>query len=362
MPHRCRIWPGLAPEGGWPNSSETALLPRTGRGRRALPGPATDRHSRCGRRFTRPHQRPGFRALTLPICYLCRMSGRLCAAKSLMFWSGRGDSNPRPQPWHLADAEAGRLLTRSKAPKKASTLAVDKGRIERHIKPLLGRLAVAAVTREDIERFLHDVAEGRTAGETKTAKKRGLARVTGGRTAATRAVGLLGGIFTYAVRRSMRADNPAHGNTRSVPMRGRPFNRSQAACGSGRMLRPVLVSASLAVRRARSSSAHRKPNASPVRQPVRARKRAAAIAAGHISAASALRRASPSAAYSSSDNRRSRCWSAKRSTPSLPRGRKDDPALQEILVAHRQAWRTAGRCYPTRVTALVYVARRGSRL
>jgi hypothetical protein len=58
---------------------------------------------------------------------------------------------------------------------------------------------------------LHDVAEGKTAGNSKTAKKRGLARVTGGRTAATRAVGLLGGIFTYAMRRSMRADNPVHG-------------------------------------------------------------------------------------------------------------------------------------------------------
>jgi integrase len=112
---------------------------------------------------------------------------------------------------YLIDAEAGRLLTRSKNPKKASTLAIDRGRIERHIKPLLGGLAVAAVTREDIERFLYDVAEGRTAGKTKTGKKRGLARVTGGRTAATRAVGLLGGIFTYAVRRRLRADNPAHG-------------------------------------------------------------------------------------------------------------------------------------------------------
>src|SRR5271169_4956281 len=112
---------------------------------------------------------------------------------------------------YLADAEAGRVLTRSKAPKRASTLMIDKGRIERHIKPLLGGLAVASVTRGDVEQFLHDVAEGRTAGKTKTANKRGLARVTGGRTAATRAVGLLGGIFTYAVRRSMRADNPAHG-------------------------------------------------------------------------------------------------------------------------------------------------------
>src|SRR6516225_7741390 len=57
---------------------------------------------------------------------------------------------------YLADAEAGRLLTRGK-PKKASTLAIDKGRIERHIKPLLGRMAVAAAQREDVERFMHAV-------------------------------------------------------------------------------------------------------------------------------------------------------------------------------------------------------------
>jgi integrase len=111
----------------------------------------------------------------------------------------------------LADATAGRVLTRSKEPKRASTLAIDKGRVERHIKPLLGSLSVSAMTRDDVERFLHDVAEGRTAGKTKSAKKRGLARVTGGRTAATRAVGLLGAIFTYSVRRRLRLDNPVHG-------------------------------------------------------------------------------------------------------------------------------------------------------
>jgi len=67
------------------------------------------------------------------------------------------------------------------------------------------------VTCDDIEHFLHDVAEGRTAGRSKTPKGRGLARVTGGRTAATRAVGLLGGIFTYAVRRRICPDNPVRG-------------------------------------------------------------------------------------------------------------------------------------------------------
>ena len=115
---------------------------------------------------------------------------------------------------YLADAEAGRLLTRRKAPKKASTLVTDRGRIARHIKPLLGKHKVAAVTREDVEDFMHDVTTGKTAGRTKTGKKRGLAHVRGGKGTASRTVGLLGSIFTYAVRNRMRQDNPVQGVVR----------------------------------------------------------------------------------------------------------------------------------------------------
>ncbi len=100
---------------------------------------------------------------------------------------------------YFEDAVAGRVRTRSKAAKKSSTLAIDRGRIDRHIKPLLGSMRVSAVTRHDIEKLLHDVCDGRTAGRTKT-KARGLARVKGGETAANRAVGLLGAIFTYAAQ------------------------------------------------------------------------------------------------------------------------------------------------------------------
>jgi integrase len=123
---------------------------------------------------------------------------------------------------YLADAKAGRLLTR-RVQKKASTLAVDHGRIERHIKPLLGSRPVTAVTRQDIETFMHDVASGRTAANTKTAKKRGLARVRGGKGAANRAVGLLGAIFAYAERSGMRSDNPVRGVMR--PADGRRDRR-----------------------------------------------------------------------------------------------------------------------------------------
>jgi hypothetical protein len=111
---------------------------------------------------------------------------------------------------YLADAKAGRLLTR-RVQKKASTLAIDTGRIERHIKPLLGRRSVSEVARDDVEAFMQDVTAGKTAGRAKSGKKRGLARVRGGKGAANRAVGLLGAIFTCAVRARLRSDNPAHG-------------------------------------------------------------------------------------------------------------------------------------------------------
>jgi integrase len=124
---------------------------------------------------------------------------------------------------YWADAEAGRLLTRRKVPKKATTLLSDKGRIEKHVKPLLGRMKVAAVRREDVEAFMHAVAKGKTAARAKTGKKRGLSNVRGGVGTASRTVGLLGAIFSYAVKHRMRADNPVWGVMR--PADGRRERR-----------------------------------------------------------------------------------------------------------------------------------------
>jgi integrase len=112
---------------------------------------------------------------------------------------------------YIADVEAGRLLTRRKVAKKASTLATDRFRINRHIKPLLGQRKVAAVALEDVDQFMHEVAAGKTAILTKTPKEHGLARARGGKGTASRTVGLLGAIFTYAVRNRMRPDNPVRG-------------------------------------------------------------------------------------------------------------------------------------------------------
>ena len=96
---------------------------------------------------------------------------------------------------YFEDALFGKVRARSKEAKSARTLAIDRGRLDRQIKPLLGKMSVASVTRRDVEKFLHDVADGRTTGRT-TTKTGGLAEVTGGETAANGAVGLLGAIFS----------------------------------------------------------------------------------------------------------------------------------------------------------------------
>ncbi|MBF0327337.1 MAG: tyrosine-type recombinase/integrase [Alphaproteobacteria bacterium] len=94
--------------------------------------------------------------------------------------------------------------------KKASTVAADRGRIARHIKPLLGQKKAKDVARADIERFMRDVAAGKTAADIKTGQ-RGRAIVEGGKGTATRTVGLLGGIFTFAVDRGICPANPVQG-------------------------------------------------------------------------------------------------------------------------------------------------------
>jgi integrase len=136
---------------------------------------------------------------------------------------------------YLADAEGGRLLTRRGVAKKPSTLATDKGRIARHIKPVLGALKVKAVTRTDVERFMHAIAEGATAQRTKLAKKRALANVRGGKGTASRTIGLLGAIFTYAERKRMIDRNPVRGVVRYADGRRerRLSDEEYAALGRG---------------------------------------------------------------------------------------------------------------------------------
>jgi hypothetical protein len=95
---------------------------------------------------------------------------------------------------------AGRILTRRGEPKRPSTAANDHGRIERHVKPLVGHLPAASLRPQDAEDFMHRVAEGATAATVKV-RARGVARVTGGRATASRTIVLLQAIYGWGVRK-----------------------------------------------------------------------------------------------------------------------------------------------------------------
>lgn len=122
---------------------------------------------------------------------------------------------------YLKAADRGLILGKKGRPKKESTLATDRGRIERHIRPLLGRKLVRDLVQSDINRFIRDVASGKTAKVEKTAKKRGKAIVEGGAGTAARTAGLLGGILSYAVEQGTIASNPARGAKRRADGRRR---------------------------------------------------------------------------------------------------------------------------------------------
>jgi integrase len=113
---------------------------------------------------------------------------------------------------YVADAE-GRI--------KASTLAMDRSRIECHVKPLIGRRTVAALKRRDVERFQADVAAGKTAKPRKEKGRGG--KGSGGRGVAARTVGMLGTILEFAKRHGMIVDNPARGVRRFPDNKRRRF-------------------------------------------------------------------------------------------------------------------------------------------
>jgi integrase len=111
---------------------------------------------------------------------------------------------------YLTKAEAGLILTRRGEPKSSSTIYTDTGRINRHIIPLIGKRTVKDFTTIDAGKFQRDVIAGKSAADIKT-KLRGRAIVTGGKGTAARTMGLLGGIFSYAVSEGYRLDNPCNG-------------------------------------------------------------------------------------------------------------------------------------------------------
>jgi hypothetical protein len=109
--------------------------------------------------------------------------------------------------WYLEQAHAGRILGRRGRPIKVSTIAMDRSRIETHIKPLIGRRPVRNLTANDIEEMQAGIAAGKsgkqsqstkTGAEKKKRPRGGIA--TGGNGVAARSLGMIRTIFEHARR------------------------------------------------------------------------------------------------------------------------------------------------------------------
>lgn len=111
---------------------------------------------------------------------------------------------------YMEAASAGLVLGRKGLPKKESTLATDRSRIDAHIKPLLGQLKAKAVTRMDIELFKTSVVTGKTVRDEKLGPRR-RSIVKGGKGALTRTLGLLGAIFAWGIEQGHVEQNPVRG-------------------------------------------------------------------------------------------------------------------------------------------------------
>jgi integrase len=109
--------------------------------------------------------------------------------------------------WYLSAAGRGEILGRRGERIKASTLAMDRSRIQTHVNPLLGRHRANGLTDTDIARLQRDIAAGKTA---KDRQGRGGA-TTGGAGVAARTVRMLGAILEHAKRAKLVKANPARG-------------------------------------------------------------------------------------------------------------------------------------------------------
>lgn len=135
--------------------------------------------------------------------------------------------------WYLEQARAARILGRNRRPIKRSTLEGDQGRIEKHIKPLLGSRSVRSLELANIEKMQADIASGKTA---KGRKGRG-GRTTGGAGSASRTVATLRALLGHACRMKLIEANPAHGVRQIASQRRNRHLSAEELQTLGRMMR-----------------------------------------------------------------------------------------------------------------------------
>ena len=133
-------------------------------------------------------------------------------------------------------------LAHAKGRIKASTLAMDKSRIETHVKPLIGRFTVRGLTAADIERMKADILAGKTAKPRRSIGRGGVA--TGGPGVAARTLGMTGTILEYA-RQTLKVikDNPARGVKKPPDRKQRRFMTLEEITRLGQTMRKAEAAA-----------------------------------------------------------------------------------------------------------------------
>jgi integrase len=96
--------------------------------------------------------------------------------------------------------------------KKTSTLKADRGRIEHHLRPLLGKMRSDRLGRAEIERMRDAVVAGKTAQKITSGERRRRGSVAvGGRGVAAQCVALVSSIYAFVIERGLATENPARG-------------------------------------------------------------------------------------------------------------------------------------------------------
>lgn len=94
--------------------------------------------------------------------------------------------------------------------KSRTTQSTDKGRIENHLRPLLGKKFARKLSIEEVKKARREIIAGKTARDEKTGW-RARSTVTGGEGTARQSIRLLSAIFTWAAKQELVAHNPAKG-------------------------------------------------------------------------------------------------------------------------------------------------------
>lgn len=123
-------------------------------------------------------------------------------AREIAYQVSRGEDPARDKRDQRQELKMSRLLdlymdSAAFRQNAQSTQSIDRGRIERHLKPLLGSKLANKLTPEDARLAMEKIKNGATATRQKT-RARGLARVTGGPGAARKSIVLLKTAMAWA--------------------------------------------------------------------------------------------------------------------------------------------------------------------